>query len=729
MKFRTLAAVFGLLAAVVGCGPSPSGEPSGNAGSSGSNPASWARPPVILISIDTLRADHLPAYGYGGVETPYLDALRRDSILFENAYSPVPLTLPAHASILTGRRPPGHGIRDNVGYRLGQDVPTLQGLLRDQGYATGAAVSAYVLRRETGLGEGFDRYFDTIEAEDRAPMALVQRSGAQTLEPAQGWIRQRLEAGEPFFFFLHLFEPHSPYEPPEPFAGRYRHAYDGEVAAVDDVIGRFLAFLREEGLYEPSLIFALADHGEGLGDHGEDEHGLLLYRETLHVPLFLKLPDQVRGGASVTSPVGLIDVLPTVADVLDLRLPEAVASSLAGNSLLDQDLGPRNLYSETFYPRIHFGWHELRSMMGERYHLLEGARAELFDFVRDPGELEDVLADQRRTFRAMEADLARIETRFEDPGIASDEERAKLAALGYLSAPATTTGTLDDPRDSLPILHQMQWAFQLSAEGRLEEAAAALGALLKTHPGLQDVRLRRADVLRVLKRYGDAEKELREAVRRSPSMLPAVSLQLAEVLLEAGDAEGAAEQAAAGLTANAGRARLLMAQAALASGDLTGAQEQARLALGESIPPEVPARLLLARTHLRQAQHSAALRELDLALGAAKRVRQGPVRGLQFLRGEALGRLDRLTAAAAAFEAEIAAFPGDAKVYVQLAFVLAAAQRFDEIEPLFDRLVVARPADESLQAAADTLEKLGNKEAADRWRRRAQNLISDQRAR
>ena len=727
MRLKLLLAAAGLLSLAAACGaPSPVGTASP---SPGSPPHRWSQPPVILISIDTLRADRLPAYGYEGVETPHFDVLRADSILFENAYSPVPLTLPAHASLLTGRRPPEHGLRDNVGYRLEPESPTLQALLRERGFATGAAVSAYVLRRETGLAAGFDRYFDTIEAKDRAPMALVQRSGFETVEKAEGWIRQRLQAGEPFFFLLHLFEPHTPYEPPEPFASRYRHAYDGEVAAVDAVVGRFLDFLRAEGLYEPSLIFTLADHGEGLGDHGEDEHGLLLYREALHVPLFLKLPGLERAGTSVVRPVGLVDVLPTVADALGLRLPAELAADLPGRSLLRGDGEPRNLYSETFYPRIHFGWHELRSVVGERFHLIEGARSELFDVLEDPGELKDVLPQQRRAFRSLEEDLARIEARFEDPGAVTDEERAKLAALGYLSAPVPSTGSRPDPRDNLPVLHQMQWAFQLSAEGRLEEAAAALGALLQHQPGLQDVRLQRADVLRVLERHEEAEAELREAVRRVPSMLPAVSLQLAEVLLDAGDAAGAVQQAAAGLAANAGRARLLMARAALASGDLQEAREQARSALRESIPPEVPARLLLARVHLRREEHEASLKELDLAAAAARRVEQGAVPGLHFLRGEALGRLGRLKEAETAFEAEIASFPGDERAYVQLAFVLAAARRFDEIEPLFDRLVVARPADDSLRAAADALERLGNREAADRWRKRAESLVSQRRTR
>jgi arylsulfatase A-like enzyme len=242
--------------------------------------------PVVLVSIDTLRSDRLPAYGYTGVETPAIDAFRRDAILFERAYSHYPLTLPSHASILTGLLPGEHGVRDNVGYRLASDeLPYLPRELKAAGYATGAAVSAFVLQGALGLAESFDLYEDDIEGKRDTPLGGLQRPGRETLEAALPWLER--VAGGPFFFFLHLYEPHSPYRPSEPHASRWRDPYDGEVAEADAIVGRLFAELTRRGLYDRAIIVLLSDHGEGLGDHGEEEHGIFLYREALAVPLLL----------------------------------------------------------------------------------------------------------------------------------------------------------------------------------------------------------------------------------------------------------------------------------------------------------------------------------------------------------------------------------------------------------------------------------------------------------
>ncbi|MFY9550584.1 MAG: sulfatase, partial [Thermoanaerobaculia bacterium] len=280
----------GLLLAQTGCGRGTSA----------------AGAPVILISIDTLRADHLPAYGYRKVETPNLDALRRDSVLFENAYSHVPLTLPSHVTIFTGLLPPQSGVRDNLGYALGPAPPTLGSALKAKGYATGGAVSSIVLSHATGVSRGFDFYEDGIEpTKANQTISRVQRNGAETAALLTNWIRGRGKG--PFFAFLHLFEPHSPYEPPEPYRSRYPLLYDGEIARADEIVGGFLQDLKDRGLYDRALIVFLSDHGEGLNDHGEDEHGVLLYREAIHVPLIVKLPGSRRAGETVAAPVALVD--------------------------------------------------------------------------------------------------------------------------------------------------------------------------------------------------------------------------------------------------------------------------------------------------------------------------------------------------------------------------------------------------------------------------------------
>jgi len=290
-------------------------------GEAGGPVGTFPRAPVVLISIDTLRSDHLPAYGYRQVETPALDAFRKDAILFERAYSHTPLTLPSHLSMLTGRLPTEHGVRDNVGYKYdGGRLPNLPAVLRGAGYATGAAVSAYVLRPDTGMSHGFDVYDAGIPVHFNDALGLSQRPGGQTADAALAW--ERTVSSKPFFLFLHLYEPHSPYAPPEPFASRYAgRPYDGEIATADSIVGRVLDELKAQGVYDKAVILLLSDHGEGLGEHGEQEHGIFLYREALQVPMMLKLPGGRLGGSRVAQPAQIVDVFPTLLSLVGSRCP------------------------------------------------------------------------------------------------------------------------------------------------------------------------------------------------------------------------------------------------------------------------------------------------------------------------------------------------------------------------------------------------------------------------
>ena len=254
-----------------------------------------------------------------GAATPTLDALARDGVVFERTYSPCPLTLPAHTSLFTGLDPPGHGVRDNVGFTLdAAKHPTLASLVKARGYATGAAVSAWVLRGATGLAASFDSYDDRVDAVARVAAAgAVQRAGPETMASALAWLDGA--ASRPFFLFVHLYEPHAPYAPPEPFRSASPTTYDGEIAFADSILGTLVADLRRRDLYDGTLLVVLSDHGEGLGDHGEAEHGILLYRESLQVPLVVKLPGGRGRGTRVTTPASLVDVLPTLAGELGIR--------------------------------------------------------------------------------------------------------------------------------------------------------------------------------------------------------------------------------------------------------------------------------------------------------------------------------------------------------------------------------------------------------------------------
>ncbi|MCK5375579.1 MAG: sulfatase, partial [Acidobacteria bacterium] len=395
--------------------------------------------PIILISVDTLRSDRLPAYGYNGVETPAIDALRRDGVLFERAYTHVPLTLPAHISLLTGLLPPAHGVRDNLGYAVdAATAPLLQQILKEAGYATGAGVSAFVLRRATGIDSGFDFYEDGIELrpDPSSPgVQAVQRPGSETLEAVQPWLRS--VADRPFFLFFHIFEPHTPYRPPPEYAALYESAYDGEVAAADAVIGDLLDELRGLGVYDRALIVFLSDHGEGLGDHGEDEHGVFLYRSTLQVPLILKLPRAERAGETIGYPVQLIDLHPTLASALGLPR----GKNLQGTPLLAQPRPePRDnpIYAETIYPRLHFGWSDLAALIVGRYHFIDAPEPELYDLLSDPDEADNLVGSDPVLETELETALSAYDRQLEAPAATEPETRRRLQALGYVGEATMT---------------------------------------------------------------------------------------------------------------------------------------------------------------------------------------------------------------------------------------------------------------------------------------------------
>ncbi len=449
-------------------------------------------PPIILISIDTFRSDRL------GVVTPHLDAFRRDAVLFERAYSHSPLTLPSHATILSGVLPSEHGARDNVGFRM-KPVPRLPAQLKARGYATAGAVSAYVLRAATGIGEGFDAYDDEIDrAGGDQSLGAVQRPGAKTIDVAQKWIASQ---NGPFFYFLHLYEPHTPYQAPEPFRSKHAHAYDAEVAYSDALLGGFFDFLRERGLYDRAIIVVLSDHGEGLGDHEEDEHGIFLYREAIQVPLLVKLPSRALAGESVRTPVGLQEVAPMILRALDdpRKLTE---------------IAPRPVYSETWYPRFHFGWSDLHSLIDGDEHFIDAPRAELYDLRADPAEKQNLIADRRRRAAALRSAIAPLKREADAPSAVDPEEAQKLAALGYIgSGTMTRSGALPDPKDRTGTFRELREAFRLQRDGRDAEALAQFDRILAQDPDLIDAWDVRAKLLFRMGRTAESIAPPKETLR------------------------------------------------------------------------------------------------------------------------------------------------------------------------------------------------------------------------
>jgi arylsulfatase A-like enzyme/tetratricopeptide (TPR) repeat protein len=535
--------------------------------------------PIILVSIDTLRSDRLPVYGYDKVQTPALDAFAKDAIVFERAYSHYPLTLPSHVSILTGQLPPDHKVRDNAGYAFeAAKHPYLPRLLKKAGYETGAAVSAFVLRSQTGLAEGFDVYDGTFNPKPGETLDVVQRTGPDTLKAALPWLGGRGE--KPFFYFFHIYEPHSPYTAPEPFASRYPDPYDAEVAAADQVVGDLFAELKRLGIYDRATIVVLSDHGEGLGEHGEAQHGIFLYRETLQVPLMLKLPKSERGGTRVSAPAQLVDVAPTLLSLAGAEVPR----ELPGSSLVDLDekTPPRRFYAETFYPRIHFGWSDLASLVEGPLHYIEAPEPELYDLDADPGETRNVVTSaERRSVSGLRQAMKGFDRRLAAPAEVDPETAARLAALGYVgSSMAEHEGPLPDPKSQRHVIAELDQAFTAVQAGRHEEAIAAFERLLAANPDMQDVWAFYASSLQKVGRHEDAAAAYEKALKLSGGS-PQLALATATKLLELGRYDEARSHVELSRKQYPRESNDLLAQIELRQGNTQAALEVARRAVSE----------------------------------------------------------------------------------------------------------------------------------------------------
>ena len=481
---------------------------------------------VILISIDTLRADRLSSYGSQRVATP-------------------------NSSIMTGTYPPYHGVRENVGYILDESLTTLAGQLSQNGWSTGGFVSAFVLDSRWGIGSGFDTYFDEFDPEEasKGNLASVQREGTETIAAAVEWIDSNPKP--PFFLWLHLYDPHDPYTPPEPFKSQYRHPYDAEVAYTDALIGEFREALKERGLLESSLLVLTSDHGEGLGQHNEGFHGFFIYDSSVRVPLIIRAPFGDLAGREVDQAVSHVDLLPTILEATGLPIPaQAQGASLLPAMLeLEPAQGPeRFVYSESLYPLLHYGWAPLRSIRSRRFKFIDSPRPELYDLSVDPEEENNALLDERRTSRDLKDALEAMVASIESGAIASQHSdldettMLQLQALGYVAG----RGGIDladiedrdraDPKDRIR-LHQMVMAAQSdlgakdfdAARAKLLKALATDNSLLDAHNMLGTISMQSEDYEQAIIHFQDA---LAEKMDHTPSIL---GLANAYLLLERRD--------------------------------------------------------------------------------------------------------------------------------------------------------------------------------------------------
>ena len=593
--------------------------------SAADKPAASA-PNVFLVSVDTLRADHVGCYGYSGVKTPAIDSLAKDGVRFANAFTPVPVTNSSHASILTGLYPSSHGVTD-FGVALAATHVTWAALLQKHGYATAAFIGAVVLDSKTlapGFDQGFDYYDNFPPHTGKGHWDVEERRGMEVVRHAEKWLdrphsEQSLTAlsAAPKFLWVHLYDPHDPYEPPPPYSEIYRNnLYDGEIAYADHALGDFLAYLRRRGWYDNSLIVLVGDHGEGLGEHKEQTHGIFLYDATLHVPLIIKLPQQREAGKVVSVQARTIDILPTVLGLLNVSSSEHMDGTSLQPLLGAAQEGEHPLFGETDYP-VHFGWAPLRCVRAQHGKLIQAPRPEYYELSADPHELHNLYSSATPPQQKLQALLSQHQVE---------------ANGGKLSA---ANAQLPDPKD------------------KIEEENLLHDALLESDRG-----------------HSDQARALLKKVLEMDSSSPLAYSQLGELELKAGEYRQAA--------ADLGKARELrpgdstsafyQGRALFAVGDFAGASEALEASL-RLLPEQLPARVLLAKTYLRLGNPSKAEDQLEAALlvnsnDTDAQLELGRVLLAQKKYADAAGQLKALTEqhpSAEAFELLRQAYTGQGK--------------------------------------------------------------------
>lgn len=541
---------------------------------------------ILVITTDTTRADRLRCYGYQNVETPQLNEMARDGILFEHAYSHIPLTLPAHTSIMTGTLPNYHGIRDNGGYRLRDEITTLAEVLSDQGYRTAAFISAAVLKKIFNLDQGFEHWDEEGISEQKEDSPLVaERKGDKTTDAMLEWLAGQNE--DKWFVWLHYYDPHQAYDPPSPYDELYaRDLYAGEIAFTDYQIKRVFNYLKDSGLYDKTLIIVIGDHGEGLNEHDERTHATYIYNTTQWVPFLIRVPGLKDTGRRISHIVSQIDVMPTVLDFLSVKCPSDVQGVSLKDIILDEEaeLEARDIYLESRFLLLHFGWAEQIGLVNSRYKYIRTPKAELYDLVEDPQEVNNLAEKQPKVLKEMEHRLKELEDRYtyefieslESDVLELDEKtRKQLAALGYLPGQVVIDeekANRKDPKDYKHIFQLYQAAnhaffaddyqrmldlcqrmliedpeniagINLKGEalyglGRFEEAAEWQKESIEILGEHQGAYAKLGNIYVRMNRLADAKKYLEKAIEMNPKDIHSI-YYLGRIYLNFGDKEKA----------------------------------------------------------------------------------------------------------------------------------------------------------------------------------------------
>ena len=587
-------------------------------------------PDVLLVTLDTTRADHLGCYGSTESTTPNIDAFAGEAVLFEQAFATNPITLPSHASILTGTYPLHHGVRNNTTYVLDDGVTTLAEILSAQGYATSACIGAFVLDAQFNLDQGFDVYDDRIEEgwardelERRARNAFGFAERKANMVTRAALDRLQTVGRGPFFLWVHYFDPHEPMDPPEPHHSRFADPYDGEIAFVDEQVGVLLNTLREMRRYDNTIVVVVADHGEGRMDHGEPTHSLLIFDSTMQVPLLVKPPGSIAG-VRVKDLASTVDVVPTVLDLLDLPIP----SEVQGLSLVPSFSEPsvpadRGVYMESLMARLSCGWGELRGFRTADEKLIFGPVPRYYRVAEDPGEIYDLARRNPAAVERLELRLAEALTLWERPeadrsvSLIDAETAERLAAMGYLVGSVTASLELDetlegiegrvDPHEKNPLFDLFSSGLEDIRQERYLEGIRRLEGVVEADPGFKDALKSLAIAYMLHARQPDRARELFERALVIDPYQEDAQYFLGKIFLESGDLTRARTHFEAILDFRPMTAPAVFALGAIHSRE--GDQEQARDLFEAALdisPRHHQSLIALGAYHARRKEHETA---------------------------------------------------------------------------------------------------------------------------
>jgi arylsulfatase A-like enzyme/Tfp pilus assembly protein PilF len=669
-------------------------------------PASRPALNVLLVTLDTTRADRLGCYGYAPAKTRHLDRLAAEGTRFETAIAPAPITLPSHSSLFTGLYPFEHGVRNNGNFYLAERFETLATRLKARGYRTGAFVSTFILDRRYGLDRGFDVYDDRMEGEYAQVVTLqAERRGDRTALALGRFIDERAKQPEaPFFAWLHLYDPHEPYRPPPPFRDLFaKDPYDGEIAFTDAIIASVLDRLRMAGLIDRTLVVVTGDHGESLGEHGESTHSMFLYEGAIRVPLVFWRPGLVPAGRVVADPVRLVDVAPTVLELLGA--PALAAPHARSLVPLIEGRGagsPAPAYSETLLPKFYMNWAPLRALRDGRYKLIDAPRPELYDLATDPTESRNLYAERAQTAQALRAGLERLASSGDAMSQQTLDREAmeKLAALGYIGAgaeapAANESASLADPKDFIALFDRLRQANSAVRERRFDEAIPILKAVLAEDPRNAFATLVLGSAYMGMARSREAIAQFRRYVELVPTSSYAHQwMAICHVRLGERDAALREAEAALALDPKFTDARVLKAGVLAARGEHDAAVRVLREAIAtDAAKPMI--RLDLAKILAEAGRTDEAQAEFETLL----RLEPDSVPGLTGLGALLAGRGD-LEGAEATLRRALGHDPEAAQARLNLAQLLERRGRSGEAAVEYRRVAEDEKASPELRAAA-----------------------------